>query len=234
MDKAAQLQRRLYAQSAGTYDAMHDSIDREHLMALSCLSGLVDFIGSKNLLDVGAGTGRSMLYLRERHPAVQITGVEPVKELREIAAGKGVERDTMVEGDATSLQFADASFDLVCAFGILHHIKDHQSAVSEMLRVARKAVFISDSNRFGQGSIAARFLKISIWHLGLWPLFDFIKTSGKGYTITPGDGLAYSYSLFDDLPVIRKLSRSVHFFATRTSGPSLYSEASHLAVLAFK
>lgn len=234
MESAAELQRRLYAESAGSYDALHDSIDREHLMALSCLSGLIGFTGSSTLLDVGAGTGRSMLHLREEHPALQIKGIEPVKELRDIATDKGVQRDALIEGDATALQFADASFDLVCAFGILHHIKDHEKAVSEMLRVAKKAVFISDSNRFGQGSAGARLLKIALWHLGLWRAFDFIKTRGKGYTITPGDGLAYSYSLFDDLPLIRRCSRSVHFFATRTSGPSLYRQASHLAVLAIK
>ncbi len=234
MENAAELQRRLYAESAATYDALHDSVDREHLMALSCLSGLIDFIGCSTLLDVGAGTGRSMLYLRARHPAMRIHGVEPVDELRTIAYGKGVAPGELAEGDATALHFADSSFDLVCAFGILHHIKDHRRAVEEMLRVAKKAVFISDSNRFGQGSPAARFCKIALWHLGLWNFFDFLKTRGKGYTVTPGDGLAYSYSLFDDLPAIRRGSQSVHFFTTRTTGPSLYPQASHLALLALK
>ncbi len=234
MESPAELQRRLYAESAATYDAMHDSVDQEHLMALSCLSGLMDFVGCSTLLDVGAGTGRSLLYLRERHPMVRIRGVEPVKELREIACRKGVDPDELAEGDATALHFADDSFDLVCAFGILHHIKDHRRAVEEMLRVAKKAVFISDSNRFGQGSSVARFCKIALWHLGLWSVFNFLKTRGKGYTITPGDGLAYSYSLFDDLPAIRRCSHSVHFFATRTTGPSLYRQASHLALLALK
>jgi hypothetical protein len=38
-----------------------------------------------------------------------------------------------------------------------------------------------------------RLAKQSIHELRLWPLANFIKTRGKGYTISDGDGLFYSY-----------------------------------------
>lgn len=68
--------------------------------------------------------------------------------------------------------------------------------MSEMLRVAQKAIFISDANNFGQGRFLARTAKQALNALGLWKTVDFIKTKGKGYTISEGDGLAYSYSVF--------------------------------------
>jgi hypothetical protein len=71
-----------------------------------------------------------------------------------------------------------------------------------MLRVARRAVFISDANRFGQGSWLGRIAKLALYRLRLWPLANYIKTRGRGYVITPGDGLAYSYSVFDSCDLL--------------------------------
>ncbi|MDJ0795472.1 MAG: hypothetical protein QNJ51_01345 [Calothrix sp. MO_167.B12] len=71
-----------------------------------------------------------------------------------------------------------------------------------MMRVARKAIFLSDSNRFGQGSLLARWMKLALYKLGLWKWADFFRTRGKGYTITEGDGLAYSYSVFDSYDLL--------------------------------
>ena len=31
----------------------------------------------------------------------------------------------------------------------------------------------------------------------LWKAFDFVRTLGKGYQISDGDGLFYSYSVYD-------------------------------------
>ncbi len=68
--------------------------------------------------------------------------------------------------------------------------------VREMLRVAKRAVFISDSNLFGQGRRPLRILKFLLYRAGLWNLVKLVQTGGKGYAITAGDGLAYSYSAY--------------------------------------
>lgn len=65
-----------------------------------------------------------------------------------------------------------------------------------MIRVSRRCVVLSDSNRFGQGSFLARVVKLLSYKLGVWPLIDPAKTRGKGYSVSEGDGLAYSYSVF--------------------------------------
>ncbi|MGH8638668.1 MAG: class I SAM-dependent methyltransferase [Burkholderiales bacterium] len=42
-----------------------------------------------------------------------------------------------MQGDATSLAFADATFDVVYSFGVLHHIPESDKAVAEIYRVLR-------------------------------------------------------------------------------------------------
>ena len=103
-----------------------------------------------------------------------------------------------------------------------------------MLRVSKKAIFISDSNNFGQGSTVARTIKQVINLVGLWKLVDVIKTKGKGYWISEGDGLAYSYSVFSNYKQIRKQCRSVHLLNTRDGSIDPYKTASHVALLGIK
>jgi SAM-dependent methyltransferase len=160
--------------------------------------------------------------------------VEPSRELREEGYRKGLSADELVDGDAQNLSYADGEFDLVCEFAALHHIPDPQRAVSEMLRVAKKAIFISDANNFGQGSPLARLVKQIIDSVGLWPLANYIKTRGKGYIVTEGDGVSYSYSVFNQYAQIKSACRSVHFINTTDAGPNFYRSASNLALLGIK
>jgi len=108
----------------------------------------------------------------------------------------------ILQGKGDALPFADNSFDAVCEFAILHHVAEPQVVISEMLRVARKAIIISDSNRFGQGPMWMRFVKLALYKVGLWGVFNYLRTSGKRYQITEGDGLSYSYSVYDNFDQI--------------------------------
>jgi len=71
-----------------------------------------------------------------------------------------------------------------------------------MLRVARRIVVIADCNRFGQGSLPARLFKLSLYKLGLWNVFNSVRTLGKRYQISEGDGLFYSYSVYDSYDLV--------------------------------
>jgi SAM-dependent methyltransferase len=227
-------QRRYYAATAHDYDAMHVAEGDEHFFALSLMMAAVDFLSVQSILDIGSGTGRAVAEIKKRRPHVRVKGVEPVRELREIAHRNGIGPDEIVAGDALALQFADGEFDLVCEFGVLHHIRTPRRAVTEMLRVARQAVFVSDSNNFGQGGRLARACKQFANALGLWPAVDFLKTKGRGYTISEGDGLAYSYSVFNDYAAIKAQCKSVHVTNTTPGGIDPYRTASHVALLGIK
>jgi ubiquinone/menaquinone biosynthesis C-methylase UbiE len=217
-------QRDYYTKTAERYDEMHVADGDEHYLALDWLSDIIRQKRIDSVLDIGSGTGRGILYLKERHP-IRYVGVEPVAALRAKGHEKGLSRDELIDGDALNLAHADGSFDIVCEFGVLHHIKDHRRAVAEMCRVAKRGVFISDSNNFGQGS--------AINSLGLWHFFDLAMTKGKGYHYSDGDGVFYSYSVFNDVPVVQAKFPTLRFMSTMaSSGPNLYREAPHLAVFA--
>jgi SAM-dependent methyltransferase len=228
------LQREYYVKTSAHYDEWHLNTGDEHYLALSFLGGILDYLKIDSILDVGSGTGRAIAYLKQEKPHVKVVGIEPVSELREIGYRKGLAEDELITGDATSIAFGAGEFDLVCEFGILHHIRNHQLAVAEMLRVAKKAIFVSDGNRFGQGSKMSRTAKRLIYSLGLWGAANYLKTGGKGYHLSEGDGLAYSYSVFDDYRLIRRYCQSVHILNTCDAEINPYSSAGHVALLGIK
>lgn len=231
-----QFQRDYYSKTADKYDDMHvDSNEKdEHFFALTFMIAALDYFEIQSILDIGAGTGRAIQYIKKKRPELRVMGIEPVKELRQIGHDKGLTEGELTYGDATKLQFAAGEFDLVCEFGVLHHIKHHELAVSEMLRVARKAILISDSNNFGQGSFVARSIKQLINAFGFWDVADFIKTKGKGYTVSEGDGLGYSYSVFNDYKKVQAQCKKIHLLNTKDGHINPYRTASHIALLGVK
>ncbi len=228
------IQRKYYADTAVRYEQMHIAEDDEHAVAMSLLVSMLDYYQIGSILDIGSGTGRALKFLKRSRPDIQIVGIEPVKELRDVGHANGLTESELIDGDATNLELEAGAFDLVCEFGVLHHIRRPERAVSEMLRVSKKAVFISDANNFGQGAPLARFLKQAINMLGLWPIANFVKTKGRGYSLTEGDGLAYSYSVFNNYSQIKRECRLVHIFNTLDGGVNPYRSASHIALLGIK
>jgi SAM-dependent methyltransferase len=200
---AAEAQREYYRRTASAYDELHLREHDEHEEALLHMAAYIRAIGARSVLDVGAGTGRALAFLRRQlPPEVRLHGIEPVPELIAQARAKGVGPDTLAEGDGASLPFADGDFDVVLATAVLHHVPDPARVLAEMMRVARRAVFVSDSNRFGRGRLAARLLKLGLCRIGLWRGYTLLRTRGRGYMVSEGDGVFYSYSIFDNLEQI--------------------------------
>lgn len=231
MDAVAK-QRDYYRQTADKYDSMHMG-DLEHEFALAAIMGWFDHLGIKSVLDVGSGTGRAVLSIKNSRPSVRVVGIEPSDGLREIGHQKGLSETDLLDGDAQSLPFPDNSFDLVCAFGVMHHVPDADRAAREMTRVASRAVFISDHNDPGRGTGITKLIKRLAKAAGLWSTYKRVITRGKGYRITEDDGLWYPYSILDTYKTISATCTKVHFLSTLQSGPNLYG-ASHVAVLGIK
>lgn len=192
---AAYRQREYYAKTAKAYDSAHVCPGDEHFIALEYIVGLLRVVRARSVLDVGAGTGRGVRFLRGE--GFDARGVEPVVELREMAEAAGTR---LIAGSAERLPYADGSFDAVVATALMHHVPNPKVAVAEMQRVARSAVMISDSNRFGQGTSRARLAKLVLHRAGVWPAFEMIRTRNRGYLWSEGDGIFYSYSIYDSLP----------------------------------
>jgi len=227
-----EIQRELYAKGASEYDSAH--IDTEHVVALNFLTGMVDYLGVESVLDVGAGTGRVMVFLHNARPNLRVVGIEPVAELRQVGYRKGIVPGNLIEGNGYELPFRDGEFDLVCEVAVLHHVRHPERVIGEMLRVARKAIFISDSNNFGGGPALTRSIKQGINALGLWRALQFVTTRGKGYHISEGDGLFYSYSVYNNFRQIRTACQTVHVLNTAGTGCNPYRSAPHVALLGLK
>jgi SAM-dependent methyltransferase len=202
---ASEIQREYYRRTAAAYNDLHVAECGEHEEALLHVAAYIRAMHARSVLDVGAGTGRALSFLRSQlAPGVRLHGIEPVPELIAQARTEGIGPETLSEGDGASLPFADAEFDVVLETGVLHHVAEPARVLAEVTRVARRAIFVSDSNRFGQGPIAARLMKLGLCRMGLWRAFTLVRTRGRGYMVSDGDGLFYSYSVYDNLEQISR------------------------------
>ncbi|MCC5986047.1 MAG: class I SAM-dependent methyltransferase [Pararhodobacter sp.] len=93
------------------------------------------------VLDVPVGTGRFMEFYIQRGD--RVCGLDASTSMLERArarAGNEAQGIELVEGDATALNFADGSFDLVVSVRFLRHIlpfAQAKQALTEMARVCR-------------------------------------------------------------------------------------------------
>lgn len=222
-----------YEKTGDSYDEAHLN-EVEHVVALATLSGYTQFYNVKSLLDVGAGTGRVIRHFKEKGLQTEVRGIEPSAKLRSIAEQNGVEIGEIVDGDALSLPFENDSFDVVCSFGVLHHIKDANAAIQEMCRVAKNGVFVSDLNNLGCGSLAQRVIANTLYSLKLWRLFQFLKNGFKTEKYSEGDGIHYSFSYLDVMKNVRKKFPQVYFQNTKGKSHHLRFSASHVCFFATK
>lgn len=199
-ERAVEIQRRYYADTAAEYDAMHELEGDNDPRILRLVRSLLHMVDAKSVLDVGAGTGRGVRHFMDNIPGLVVRGLEPVAErIQQAVQHKGIPRNVIVQGVGESIPFEDGSFDAVYAFGMIHHHPRPNDVVREMIRVARKMVIISDGNRFGQGPWPLRIFKLGLYKAGLWKVARFVRTGGKGYIFSKGDGVHFSYSVFDSL-----------------------------------
>lgn len=131
MQRVASLWGRLYA--AG-YDLFMNRLDRKggeaHRKRL-----VADAAGE--VLEIGAGTGKNLPHYRV---AARVVALEPDPGMRARAveaARRASVPVEVVEGDATSLDYADGTFDTVVACLVLCTVPDPDRALAEARRVLR-------------------------------------------------------------------------------------------------
>jgi ubiquinone/menaquinone biosynthesis C-methylase UbiE len=221
LSRAVEIQRRYYTRTAARYDTMHANETSTDTGITKFLYAFLPMLEVRSFLDVGTATGLGMRDLKRAFPGLFICGVEPVAAFltQAILAGN-TSSFNAVRATGEALPFPDASFDAACEFGILHHAANPNAVVKEMLRVAKKAVFLCDSNRFGQGSRFVRLIKLVLWKMKLWRVYTFLRTGGKGYMLTEGDGLAYSYSVFDSYHLVSEWADRIILIPTGTEQQS--------------
>jgi demethylmenaquinone methyltransferase/2-methoxy-6-polyprenyl-1,4-benzoquinol methylase len=100
-----------------------------------CAANMVAGWQPGKIVDLATGTGDLALALQKKLPDAEVTGVDFLPEMLELAQRKGVRKTTLA--DAMRLPFPDASFDCVTiAFG-LRNMENWRGALVEMSRVLR-------------------------------------------------------------------------------------------------
>ena len=101
-----------------------------------CAANMVANWRPRKIVDLATGTGDLALAVQKKLPDAEVTGVDFVPEMLELARRKGV-RETIL-ADAMNLPFPDASFDCVTiAFG-LRNMENWRDALVEMSRVLKR------------------------------------------------------------------------------------------------
>lgn len=114
-----------YAAGSGIFAGLHERVARD--AAASLRPGGV-------VVDVGSGPGRLVARLSALRPDARVIGVEPSREMRQLALQNGAET---VDGRAEALPLADASVDLAVSTLSAHHWDDPVAAFRNLSRVLR-------------------------------------------------------------------------------------------------
>ena len=93
----------------------------------------------QDILDVGCGTGRLLEAAANRYSRAQLTGIDVSKKMIIEAQRKheGDPRFSFKQGDASTLPFGAASFDVAFSTMSLHHWGEQSSGIREVARVLR-------------------------------------------------------------------------------------------------
>lgn len=130
--------------------AAEELLVEESFTAITALENrfVLDYFGSlagRRILDLGAGAGEASLFFASR--GARVTALDISLGQLGLLAGEARRRDaamSMVLAPGEGLPFADATFDLVYGYGVLHHIEFRQ-AIPEVRRVLKpggRAAFV--------------------------------------------------------------------------------------------
>ncbi len=94
----------------------------------------------KHVLEYGCGQGEASLIIAKKYNPKSVVGIDisdvAVDQARSEAATLGLDNVSFEVMNAEEMDFPDDEFDLVCGFGILHHL-DLDIALRELARVLK-------------------------------------------------------------------------------------------------
>lgn len=105
-------------------------------------SDMVKSAGSKDILEVGCGTGMVYRAFRTNGITVPYTGLDISPAMLKRCKAQSPDCSVIL-GTADELPFADETFDSVLAFEVFCHLDDFTQPLKEMIRVSKNVVGFS-------------------------------------------------------------------------------------------
>ena len=155
---------------ARAYDGAVQTAFREFVM--STFDSLADQIAdAQRVLDVGCGPGQFTIMAAERRPQARVVGVDLSPTMIELAQGHAanspaIDRVSFKVGDAMTLPFPDASFDVAISSGSIKQWPDTSLGLAEIYRVLIPGgtAFILEVNRDAPPhAVEAQRVKLQHW-----------------------------------------------------------------------
>jgi len=125
-------------------------------------------------LDVGFGLGYglNLLSIKSREVNGVDVDVKVLDYCTNTIVGKNPRLKILKIFDGYDLPFPDNTFDIVTCVDVIEHVEDYNRLIKEMLRVARKGVFLSTPNRRPEYTNKDGSPK-NYWHLREWSFEEF-------------------------------------------------------------
>jgi SAM-dependent methyltransferase len=149
--------------------AFFADLDQYHFEKLHHLLRLVDFDGysGKRVLDVGCGAGTDLVRFAKGGALVRGVDISPsaVALARQNFSQQGLEAD-LREADGEHLPYADGTFDLVFAHGVVQYTPNSRALVEECRRVLKPggdAIF-QVYNRISWLNALSKVMKVPLEH----------------------------------------------------------------------
>jgi ubiquinone/menaquinone biosynthesis C-methylase UbiE len=193
-----------YERTGNQYNRWHcnPSYVSSHDFAVAELLRTMSQTQAKSLLDVGCGTGRATRAALDK--GYEATGLDIASSLLDIAHRElGIPRERLLLGDATQLPFPADSFDIGCALGALHHSAQPAKIISELIRVSRKGIIVSDEANHFAGGVKRLLLKMGLFKPVYWVLFRRPPRTQRRATLSEDDGPAFTFSMEEVIPTLR-------------------------------
>jgi ubiquinone/menaquinone biosynthesis C-methylase UbiE len=94
---------------------------------------------ARDVLEIGCGQGAGARIIYDLFSPQRYLGVDLDPRMIRRARRKAgaLPNARFIEGDITSLEVPDASFDLIVDFGVIHHVPNWRDAIAEVSRVLR-------------------------------------------------------------------------------------------------
>lgn len=188
---------------------------------LACIARVVEVApGPVGLLEVGSGNGFLLQSLRDRFPALRLTGIDYSPDMVRLASSRALDDCEIQQGDVRALAFSSDQFDIVVSERCLINLLDSSwqtDALREIHRVLKPGghlvlieAFTDGAGNLDRARIEVGLAETTIPSHNLW--FD------KAHFMSIVDDL-YTEEDSEGVPPPNFLS--THYFISRVLYPSI-------------